>query len=93
MHNATFTTLAEAHNALAIDAFDRFRNAAHGAGVPLAFINAFADYKAALDFALEAAEASAAGNVVKAGELLGWSGLALAGMDRKLALLTTGADL
>ena len=82
MHNPAFTTLAQAHHALAIDAFDRFRNAAHGAGAPLAIINAFADYKAAVDFALEAAEASAAGNVAKAGELLGWSGHALAGMGR-----------
>lgn len=91
MHNATFTTLSDATDALTIHAFDRFREAAHAAGLPLCVINAFADYKAAVDFALRAAEADAAGNTVEVEKLVGWSANALAGMERELASLVAGA--
>lgn len=87
MFSSTFATLAEATDVLAIHAFDRFRDAAHRADMPLAFINAFAEYKAAVGFALQAAEADAAGDIEGAAELLHWGSGALAEMDRELAAL------
>lgn len=92
MHNLTFATLADATDALTIHAFDSFRDAANRAGLPLPVINAFADYKASVDFVLQAAEADAAGDADEAEKLIGWSRNALAGMEWELAALVAGAQ-
>jgi hypothetical protein len=87
-HAATIAPLGEA---LTVTAFDSFRDAAHRAGLPLAVVNAFADYKSAVDFLLQAVEADAAGNAPEAEKLVGWSRNALAGMERELSALTMAA--
>jgi len=87
MLNPSSATIAAMSEALTITAFDSFRNAAHRAGLPLALVNALADYKSAVDFILQAAEADASGKATEAEKLVGWSRNALAGMDRELTLL------
>jgi len=84
---APSASLAAVGEALTIGAFESFRNAAHRAGLPLAVINAFADYKSAVDFTLQAHEADAAGNANEVEKLLSWSRNALAEMNRELASL------
>lgn len=92
MHNPTFTTLADAADALTIHAFDRFREASQRAGLPLTVINAFADYKSAVDFALQAAEADTMGNAAEVEKLLGWSRNTLVEMERELTALVAGVQ-
>lgn len=91
MNRTDFAPAANAADALTIHAFDRFRDAAHGAGLPLPAINAFAEFKSAVDFAFLSLEAAHKGDVAEAEKLALWVDAKLADMDAELAKLVAGA--
>ncbi len=85
--NTTSQAVAALNNTLAIEAFDTFRDAALAADLPLPAINAFASYKCACDFALQAAEAALSGDTAEAERLTRWSRAKLDDMRAELAAL------